>query len=258
MQTFAELSIGPAIFLFAVAALVVWGAGSRLPGYVAGLADRLGLQQGFAGMLFLGGITSLPEMATAGSAALTGSTDLAVSNLLGTSSVNIMLLVLADALLRRRALAATVRSPAPLIQGLLGMLLMTGAAVVALVGDQEMLSSKLGYGTTALGFACGAALWLASRFERHPGWTTSHGPGSGERGEPGSGGGDNGSGEALATLAWKTAAAAAVILVAGFVLAQTGDAIARTSGLGAGLTGLVLVGFATSLPELSRCWQRSG
>ncbi len=41
MQTFAELSIGPAIFLFAVAALVVWGAGSRLPGYVAGLADRL-------------------------------------------------------------------------------------------------------------------------------------------------------------------------------------------------------------------------
>ena len=43
----------------------------------------------------------------------------------------------------------------------------------------------------------------------------------------------------------------AIILVAGFTLSQTADAIARQTGLGSNFLGLVLVGFATALPNLS-------
>src|SRR5690606_23573803 len=49
----------------------------------------------------------------------------------------------------------------------------------------------------------------------------------------------------------KTASIAAVILIAGFILARSGDAIAQTTGLGQSFVGFVLVALATSLPELS-------
>ena len=84
-----DLPIFIAAAVFAGAAIAVWMAGGRLARDISRLAHRLGMSQGFAGMLILGGITSLPEIATAGSAALTGSPDLAVTNLLGTGSVNI-------------------------------------------------------------------------------------------------------------------------------------------------------------------------
>ncbi len=54
----------------------------------------------------------------------------------------------------------------------------------------------------------------------------------------------------LTGLVGRTSLAALVILVAGFALAQAGDAISQLTGLGAGLVGLVLVGFATFLPEV--------
>ncbi|OYX29566.1 MAG: hypothetical protein B7Y99_13005 [Caulobacterales bacterium 32-69-10] len=205
------------------------------------------MSQGFAGMLLLGGITSLPEVATAGGAALTGAADLAVSNLLGTSSINVVLLVFADALLRGQSLDSTIRTPTPLIQAALCILLMNGVALVAVVGDREILSTGLGYGATGLLLACVASLWLISRYEKFPGWTTTE---QGDGGDEGHGSGDEPE-RTTAGLAWRTAAAAAVILVAGFVLSQTGEAVARESGLGVGLVGLVLVGAATSLPELS-------
>lgn len=48
-----------------------------------------------------------------------------------------------------------------------------------------------------------------------------------------------------------TVAASVVILVAGFFLARSGDAIAKQTGLGPSFIGFVLGGIATSLPELS-------
>jgi cation:H+ antiporter len=42
-----------------------------------------------------------------------------------------------------------------------------------------------------------------------------------------------------------------VILVAGYLLSRSAEAIAESTGVGSGFIGLVLVGFATSLPEVS-------
>ena len=225
MPSLTDLPIALALGLFALAAVAVWMGGSRLAVYISDLAERFGFSQGFAGMLFLGGITSLPEIATAGSAAVTGSADLAVSNLIGAASANIVLLVVADAMIARTGIDSVVKSASTLLQGVLGMVLMTGVAVIALLGDREIGGSAIGFGTAGLFAACALAMWRAGRYEDHPGWTVA--PTDRRR------------------------AGEAVILVAGFVLSQTADSIAQATGVSAGLVGLVLVGFATSLPELS-------
>lgn len=252
MEFFSTLSLWQALGVFALAAAAVWAAGSRLSGLVSDLADRLEMNQGFAGMLLLGGITSLPEIATAGSAALTGSPDLAMNDLFGTSSVNLVLLVIADLFVARAALASMVATSTALIQAVLGMLLMTGAAVVALVGEREIAGLGLGYGSVLLTGACAFSLWLTSRYERNPGWTSTRDQHlSKQNPELQSSSAEDGEVESTRSLALKTVLAAAVILVAGFFLAQSGGAVAKTSGVGTGMTGLVLVGFSTSLPELS-------
>jgi cation:H+ antiporter len=55
----------------------------------------------------------------------------------------------------------------------------------------------------------------------------------------------------LRPLVVKTALAGAVIFVAGYALAQTGDGLAQQTRLGSGLVGFLLIGVSTSMPELS-------
>ncbi len=65
--------------------------------------------------------------------------------------------------------------------------------------------------------------------------------------------GDESEGSSTSTrrVVLKTIAAAVVILVAGFVLTKTGEAIAEATGLGQSFFGAVFLAIATSLPELS-------
>ena len=55
----------------------------------------------------------------------------------------------------------------------------------------------------------------------------------------------------LRTLLWRAAGVAAIILVAGFYLTRTGEALAAATGLGASFFGAVVLAIATSLPEIS-------
>lgn len=244
-MSFAELPLPANLAIFAASAAAVWVAGTRLAALVDRLATLTGIGQAFAGMLLLGGITSLPEIATVGTASWTGNPELAVSNLLGSAAANILLLAVADAVIGRDALTSVVATPSTLFQGTLGMMLLAAVAVVVTVGDVAVLG--VGVGSTLLLAGCVAALWLSSGYERRHVWTAVGRDREEERGE---GEADTGHGS-LASVSVRTAAAGGLILVAGFFLSQTGDALARQTGLGTGLVGLVLVAFATSLPELS-------
>lgn len=239
---FEQLPLAANLAIFAVAGTFVWLAGTRLAVYVDGIATATGSGQAFVGMLLLGGITSLPEIATVTSASWTGSAGLAVNNLLGSAAANVLLLAVADAVLGRDALTSVVAKPSTLFQGTLGMMLLGMVAAAVTAGDVLVLG--VGVWSTALLAACIGALWLSSNYERRHVWTAV---GREDEEEEGTGAPV----PPLRTLALKTAAAAAVILVAGFFLSQTADAIAEQSGLGAGLVGLVLLAFATSLPEIS-------
>src|SRR5690606_25174378 len=85
---------------------------------------------------------------------------------------------------------------------------------------------------------------ISSRFERSNAWSASN-PLDSEAAE------DRGAEQSNLALGALTAAAAAAILVGGATLALTGGAIAEKSGLGTSIVGFALVGFCTSLPELS-------
>jgi Ca2+/H+ antiporter len=68
----SEQSLVVLFLAMGMAGALVWFAGTRLVMLVDDIAQRTGIGQAFAGMLLLGGITSLPELATASSASLAG------------------------------------------------------------------------------------------------------------------------------------------------------------------------------------------
>jgi cation:H+ antiporter len=243
-MAFENVPIWLNLLVFAASAAVVWGAGTKLAIYVSGIAERTGAGHAFMGMVMLGGITSLPEAATVASASYVGNPQLAVNNLLGSASVNVVLLAVADGVLGRSALTSVVAKPSTLLQGVLGVLLLAAVAAAITVGDIELLG--FGLWSSLLLAGCIAALWLASRYEGRQTWQVvdDHRRKAGGTNEPKVE-------SSLRQLTVRTTAAAGFILVAGFLLAGTGDAIATQSGLGTGIVGFALVGFATSLPEMS-------
>ena len=80
--------------IFVLAAALVWWAGARLAGYADRFSRLTGLSGAVTGLVLLGGITSLPEIATSATAALSGQGKLAAASmvLLGVlSCVSVML-----------------------------------------------------------------------------------------------------------------------------------------------------------------------
>lgn len=243
---FEQQPLWVAFAAFAVAAGFVWAAGTRLSRYLDRIATLTGIGGGFLGLLVLGGVTSLPEAATITSASLAGNAPLAVNNLLGSASINVVLLAIADALLGRRALTSVVGDPTPLLQGTLGILLLTVVAAAILVGDVGF--AGVGLWPSALVVLFAFAAWMTSKYEHRRPWAASDWEEIDRDGRSRSAARDH---DSVRSNVLKAVAAAAVILAAGYVLAQSADAIASKTGVGSGLIGLVLLAFATSLPEIS-------
>lgn len=243
MPDLASLSWLSIAALFGAAAAIVWWAGTRLPAYVAAIEVQTRIGQAFAGMVLLGGITTLPELATAGTAATLGAGEMAVNNAFGSISFNLVLLALGDAVSGRPALTSIIARPVTLLQGVLGMLLLAVAAAAAASPDIAFLGA--GLWSWALFVATISALWIASRYERRPAWIVAEPPPSVDPPE------ELGMDLALSALVLRTTGLAAMILIGGSVLASTGEEISTRSGVDAGLVGFLLVALATSLPELS-------
>lgn len=230
------------IILFALAAATVWAAGSRLPRHASAIAERFGIGHAFAGFLILGGVTSLPELATTVSATAIGAPNLALNNILGSVTFNLVLLALADAVLGRRPLTSVVAQPATMMQGVLGILLL--ALVVGIIAVGEMPLGPVGIGSGVLVIACAASIRIAYRYEQRPSWVaiamfSDDRDNTEELATPGHG--------QLRHTLWL----AFLILAAGSLLAVTADNIAERTAISGGLVGMVLLAVSTSLPELS-------
>src|SRR5690606_29261769 len=121
--------------IFVAAGAVVWFAGVRLPRNLDVIADRQGLSGVFVGMLLLGGITSLPEVANVTTASLAGNPALAVNNLLGSAAINVLLLAVADAWIGREAVTGMVARPSTMMMATLCMLVLVAVALAVTIGD---------------------------------------------------------------------------------------------------------------------------
>lgn len=245
MPDFANWPLWANALIFLASAAVVWTAGSRLAGYVDAVAQRTGIGQGFAGLVLLGGITSLPEVAVSVTSAVAGESVMAVSTLLGAVAVQVTVLAVADMIIGRDALTSVVASPVVLLQGTFGILMLALIAMAITVGDVAV--GPVGLWSLLLVAAYLGGIWLLANSVNHPpGWTARRTKGQEDAAEE-----EEADDRPHTTLVLLTAAAAAAILVAGWVLSQSGSAMAEQTGLGAAFFGATLLAVATSLPEIS-------
>ena len=234
---------------FTAAAIVVWLAGTRLAGYADRIAEATGLGQAMLGIVLLGGVTSLPEFAVGVSATLAGAQALAINDVLGSAAINLVLLAVADAVFGRDALTSTPGTPGVMLQGALGIVLL--AIIVAAVTTGDVLVFGMGAWSWLLLASFLAAVWVISKSQGRSAWVPDEKSAPAAHREATPADAAAAADTPLRVLLLRTAAVAAAILVAGFVLARSGEALAEQTGLGDSFFGSVLLGFSTSLPELS-------
>lgn len=251
MPDFAQWPLWGNLAAFTAAAAVVWTAGSRLTGFVDAIAERTGLGQATAGLVLLGLVTSLPEVAVSVTASLRGDAALAVNNVLGSVAAQVAVLALADALIGREALTSVVVAPVVLLQAALNVILLALVAAAITAGDPAI--GGVGAWSAALLLGYLVTMWMLSGYERRkPAWVA----------QPAAEGANARAGapeeprrrdrdRPLGGLVARAAAAALVILAAGWLLSETGSAAAAQTGLGSAFFGATLVAVATSLPEIS-------
>jgi len=252
---FTQFSLWINIAIFVVAAVFVWRSGYRISIFADIIATKTGLGHALMGLLFLGGITSLPELAVAVSAASSGNGVLAVNNLLGGVTMQVAILAVADFAIGRRALTAMVPDSVVMLQGALNIVLLCLVVLATLVGDYALWG--IGLWSWAIALCWVLSMWVLSKEEQRQPWIAEfraaegekkHGEGREPDTKP-----EHGKAEehTLSDAVVRSIVAAAIILVAGFIVTRTGEAIAEQSGLGASFMGAVFIAFATSLPEVS-------
>ncbi|MFZ5783470.1 MAG: sodium:calcium antiporter [Pseudomonadota bacterium] len=250
MIAFAELGLVVNLAVFAAAAAVVWMAGVRITRYANVISVRTGIGQALVGMLLLGGVTSLPEVAVAVSAAAHGEGSLAVNSVLGGIAMQVAILAVADIAIGKGALTAVVPNPIVFLQGAFKVFLLSIAASAIVVGDVAVLG--IGLWMWLLFFLCIFAMWALARAKGRRPWRVADDEdilgGQTRRAEEEA---KRAESKDLRSTIVRATGAAAAIVVAGYVLSRTGDAIAEQSGLGESFIGAVLVAIATSLPEVS-------
>lgn len=242
MPDFESLPLGLNAAAFVVAAALVWWAGSTLTRHADVIARQTGLGHAVVGMLLLGGVTSLPEIAVSVTASLRGSAGLAVSNILGGVALQVVILAIGDAMLRKRSITSQVPQSMVVQQAVFSCVLLAMFIAAVLVGDTGVLG--VGLWSVAIALTGVAMLWVIARGRDREPWTATPAPALKAQAEHA---GD----ESLARAVSLTAAMGTVVLVAGWVLASSGEAIAEQTGLGGNFVGATIVGLATSLPEIS-------
>jgi cation:H+ antiporter len=234
------------IAVFAGAAVAVWIAGTRLARLADAISIKTGIGQAAIGLVLLGAVTSLPEIAVATSATLNGAPILSINDVLGSASINLLILAIADAAYRREALTSSVPSIGVAMQGVVGIIVLALVALASAtpMGEWQLLGVGWGSWLLLLAYAICIRILVRSRSDRS--WRPE--PDSSREKDDEDGGEDD---RSLKRLVGYTIICALVILVAGFLLARTGEVLAEKTGLGTSFFGAVALGLATSLPELS-------
>lgn len=205
-------------------AMLVKGADWFVDGS-AGIADRFGVPQLVIGLTIVAMGTSAPEAAVSITAALRGSAEITIGNVVGSNILNILIILGLTSVIAPVAVAkSTIRCEIPY------MLLITGLLLV------------LGYTGESIGFGEGVILWLA--FILYLGYLFWMAKKNKEEVTE----------ESKAQPAWKLIAAAVIGLIfivwGSDVTVDAATAIAKTVGLSERFIGLTIVALGTSLPEL--------
>lgn len=239
---FDSLTINIGVFL--VAAFVIGVVGTRMTKVADRLADRTGWGEAVIGALFLGGSTSLPGVVTSVTTAATGHAELAISNAIGGIAAQTAFLGLADMVYPKANLEHAAASAANLSQGTLLITLLT-LPLLAIAAPQVTVWQvhPVSY-VLPLVYVFG--LRLVSSAKETPMWSPRRTRETVFDEEE-----EDSNSQTSSTSLWlRFALYAAIIGVAGYVIAQSGVAIADQTGISESVVGGIFTAVSTSLPEL--------
>ncbi len=242
------------IVLFLVGAGIVASLGPRLVRVVQSLGKRFDLGQALTGAILLGVSTSLPGITAVATAGLGNIPDLAVATCFGGIIAQTSFLVVADLLHYEGNLEADVHASGVMMSGslLIGLI---GLALLAIVGPEWPLW-HIHPVSLVLPVVYLIGVQIVDRVKDDPGWRTERTPEDvreAEAEEAGEEADDEGEGfDEVSTgrLLTRYLLLALVVAAMGWLLAQTGDAIGEAAHLDDSVAGSLLIGQATSLPEL--------
>jgi cation:H+ antiporter len=227
--------------IFVGAALVVWRSGSSLSSAADEFAERTGIGRAIIGALLLGGVTSLPEATTTITAVAIDRPELAINNVVGGVAMQVVVLALADGFVRREPLALQVEDASVLLNATFLILILTLTTAGLAFGDYPWL----GFGLwNLLLFVCSVISFiLLHRSQGSQPWRPRHPARHAAEERPPE--------RPWNRLIGVLVGGGLAIVVAGYVLTRTADAVAVQTGLHAGFIGAVTLALATSLPEIS-------
>ena len=235
-------SLAHSIIAFSISALVIIIAGSQLSRFADALADRTGLGEALFGVLFLAGVTSLPDFAATLTAATDSRPDLAMSNIMGSMAVNLVFLGVADIVYRKANLEHAAASPVNLM--LAGLLIVLLTLPLIAIFTPTFSQWHIHPVTPVIVGAYLFGLHLVRRTSKKPMWfplqthqTVADEPDLHHHGS--------------ISLTWLGFIGMAVVTaLAGWILMEAAKGIADQGHLSDTLVGGLLTAIATSTPEL--------
>lgn len=234
------MALGTLLLQFVVCATLIAGAGFALSKSADRIARATGLTGGWVGLALLGTVTSLPELASGiSSVTLVMAPNLAVGNALGACVINLLFLVVIDAVQRHQPIYRDA-SAAHLLSAAFGIVMLGFVAMSLLLAQRAPTLLHVGlYSPALLGLYL---LSLRSVFAHEQALHGTAGNASAEsEGDP----------IALGPEWRRFGIAAVVVLVAGTWLPSIADGLAQSLGWSRSFVGTIFMAFATTLPEMA-------
>ena len=227
---------------FAACAVLIASAGFVLSRSADALADAHGWGRGWVGLALLATVTSLPELASGISAvAFVDAPNLAVGNALGACVVNLLFLVVVDAMQRQQPMYHEA-SATHLLSAGFGVVMLGFVALSLLTGARAPAVLHVGVYSPMLLALYLLALKGVHGHERRAHTAAVAEASSARRPAP----------PGRVRSEWRRfGVAALVVLLAGSWLPQVADALAQTLGVSRSFVGTVLMAVVTTLPEMA-------
>ena len=250
-------SLPLAVLVFLASAAAIWYAGMKLSLSTDVISDRLGWGEALGGLVLLGIVTNLPEIAITATAALHHDLELAVGNILGGIAIQTVVLVVMDIFGLRAAAALSYRaaSLSLVIEGVL----VVAVLVVVVIGTQlpnDLIWWRVTPPTLLIAALWIGGLWLVKQARNALPW---HDAGIAPGGQRMKRGGARKARvkeaqERHSSMVWVVltfAVASLVTLVAGVFLEATSETLAKGFDMQGVVFGATLLAAATALPEIS-------
>lgn len=238
------MDLSLAFILFGVFTATIAFAGTKLTRIADQLADLTGMGEAIFGAVFLGVITSLSGVVTSITAAIQHHPELAVSNAVGGIAAQTLFLAIADIAYPKVNLEHASASLTNLLQGALLIIFLTFILLVIFSPEISLFGVNPASALMILIYITGTR--LVARARREPMWKPQNTRETIE---------DVADEENIERLKagplWiKFSVLALVVAFSGYMVAESGIAIASYTGISEGFVGSLFTAVSTSTPEL--------